>query len=1226
MTSSMKPNKKLDTSRLRKFAQFARKTLHDQVSSRMELVLQPESLERRESPAAIAELIKQLKPAKGVKAADQRALIVERVAYTWFNRFCALRYMDINRYTPIGIVSPLDGRFQPEILADAKMGHINNDIVPQAIAERVDGLLSGTLKSADSQGEAYRVLFVAVCNYYHKLLPFMFESIADYTELLLPNDLLSGNSVLTHTREALLPANCSAEYTDESVEVIGWLYQFYISEKKDDVFSDLKKGKKITPENIPAATQLFTPHWIVRYLVENSLGRLWMLNNPDSKLFKNMRERGEDCYYIEPEEPETDFLRITNPEEIKICDPACGSGHMLTYAFDLLYAIYEEQAYPAADIPRLILTHNLYGLEIDKRAGELAAFALKAREKDRRFFTRERLGGNSQVGEKDELIAASFSRSNIVQPNICVLENIMIDPAEFSAYMDKVGRDLFSDGLQGVVNQWEEADNFGSLIRPVVTDVSEVLELLRERQIEEDLLLVGVHQEVLKALRQADYLCPKYHVAIANPPYMGSKGMNSALKQYTRTQFPSGKSDIGAAFIERNFSLVVSGGYISMITMQSWMFLSSYKNIRLQILGESKVSTLAHLGERAFDSIGGAVVSTTAFVLERSVNPSFRGAYIRLTHGENELEKQVAFFDQRNYYFAAAEDFYAISGAPLSFWMSNRIRQVFRESESLEEFAKPVQGATTSDNDRFLRLWHEVSYDKLGFGHESLEAAAASGLKWFPYNKGGKFRRWSGNQEFVVNYENDGEEIKGFHEELNKTKPGGRLKNQNRYFKPCLSWSKISTGNFAIRYFPAGFIFDVAGSAIFPDNSNDTDVFNALLNSNLVGSILAALSPTLNFEAEHVAKIPVLGQLSERLSVAKPIVASLVAASNSDWHSLETNWGFQTSPYSCNGEVQLEAATGNLFSTYLDRVREFSDNERKINSIVSDQYEVSSEIAPDIDDRCVTLNCNPAYRYDHIEDELEREKYQLADTMREFISFAVGCMLGRYSLDKPGLLLASQGATADDYRKIVPEPIFEPDEANVIPMLDGEWFTDDITERFKDFLKLVFGTKYFDENLKFMEDALYSDNPKSKKRKTIRYYFLKEFYSHHTKFYKMRPIYWLFSSPKGTFNALIYMHRYRPDAVSVVLNNYLREFHTKLTAKVEQLQNVADMGDATRTEKAKALKTITTLHKQIGELEKYEREILYPLAQQQIEIDLDDGVKVNYKKFGKALKKVSGLS
>ena len=494
--------KTLDTSKLRKFAQFARKTLLEQVESRLDLVLGSSSLARRESPKAIAQLEEQLEPKEGEKAADRKRQVIERAAYTWFNRFCALRYMDINRYTRIGVVSPPEGQFQPEILGEAKQGHIDDEIVPQSVRERVNDILNEKIKSSDPQGEAYRLLFVAACNYYHKLMPFMFESIADYTELLLPDDLLSGSSVLTHTRETLLPANCSPEYTDESVEVIGWLYQFYISEKKDDVFAALKKGKKITPENIPAATQLFTPHWIVRYLVENSLGRLWMLNHPDSRLIEQMD------YYIRPEEPETDFLRISSPEEIKICDPACGSGHMLTYAFDLLYAIYEEQGYQATDIPRLILTHNLYGIEIDQRAGALAAFALtmKAREKYRRFLT----GGK------------------VVQPNICVLENISIDPEDLSAYMDKVGRDLFSGGLQGVVNQWEEADNFGSLIRPLVTDVSEVLELLRERQMGEDLFLAGVHQKVLKALRQADYLSPKYHVVVANPPYMGRRNESNA--------------------------------------------------------------------------------------------------------------------------------------------------------------------------------------------------------------------------------------------------------------------------------------------------------------------------------------------------------------------------------------------------------------------------------------------------------------------------------------------------------------------------------------------------------------------------------------------------------------------------------------------------------------------------------------------------------------------------
>ena len=588
----------METAKLKKFAQFARRSLIEQVSAKLNLVLADGSAARREQPKAIVELEKQLHE-------HDREQVVERVAYTWFNRFCALRFMDVNRYTRIGVVSPAEGQFQPEILAEAKMGHIDEEMVSEKIRQQIFALLNGTLPSRDPQSEAYRLLVVAACNDFHRVMPYLFERIADFTELLMPDDLLSGNSILAYTREIMTPDVCG------DVEVIGWLYQFYISEKKDKVFDDLKKNKKITPENIPAATQLFTPHWIVRYLVENSLGRLWMLNRPNSKLIEQME------YYIKPEQPESDFLRINKPEEIKICDPACGSGHMLTYAFDILYAIYEEEGYEPSEIPEKILTQNLYGIEIDERAGELAAFALtmKARARQRRFFRKP------------------------IQPNICVLQNIWFDDVELKNYMDFIGRDLFTTPLQATLKQFEEADNFGSLIRPEVTDVEAMLNVLASKNVSGELFLSPTHHKVLQALLQADYLSPKYHVVIANPPYMGGKGMNPRLAAWVKENYPDSKSDLFAMFIERNLDLAQKLGAVGMITMQSWMFLSSFEKLRDKLLDNATILSMAHLGARGFDSIGGEVVSTTAFVLGNGYIPDYKGAFVRLVDGKSEAEK-----------------------------------------------------------------------------------------------------------------------------------------------------------------------------------------------------------------------------------------------------------------------------------------------------------------------------------------------------------------------------------------------------------------------------------------------------------------------------------------------------------------------------------------------------------------------------------------------------------
>jgi len=572
----------MDTSKLKKFAQFARRTLGDQVSAKLALVLSEGSAAGRESAAAVKKLEEAIKD-------HGKEWVSERVAYIWFNRFCALRFMDVNRYTRIGIISPAEGQFQPEILLEAKMGHIDEEMVPAKTQQLIADLLAGKSPSHDPQGEAYRLLVVAACNAWHQAMPLLFERIDDYTELLMPEDLLSGNSVLAYTREAMTPDAC------QDVEVIGWLYQFYISEKKDAVFEGLKKNQKITPENIPAATQLFTPHWIVRYLVDNSLGRLWLLNRPSSKLAEQM------AYYIPPEKLETDFLRISRPEDIKVCDPACGSGHMLTYAFDLLYAIYEEEGYNAAEIPEKILTHNLYGIELDERAGELAAFALtmKARARQRRFFNKR------------------------IRPNITVLEKVSFSREELDEYLGHVGRDLFTYDLREKLQQFSEADNFGSLINPKVGNVADVLATLEAKDMAGNLFLAETHRRVLSVLRMAEALSPRYAVVVANPPYMGGKGMNGRLSAWAKQNFPNSKSDLFAMFIERGFDLTPKYGYSAMVTMQSWMFLSSYEALRKRILSETSIECMAHMA----NMVMGIAFGTAATVLKKGGSPETRGAY-----------------------------------------------------------------------------------------------------------------------------------------------------------------------------------------------------------------------------------------------------------------------------------------------------------------------------------------------------------------------------------------------------------------------------------------------------------------------------------------------------------------------------------------------------------------------------------------------------------------------
>lgn len=1173
----------METTKLRRFAQYARRTLMELVETRLQLVLQAESAARRESTTAVKKL------EEAIKQSGQNQ-VIERVAYIWFNRFCALRFMDVNRFNRIGVVSPLDGQFQPEILAEAKMGHIDDEMVPAPIQAKVRALLDGAAPSPDPQQEAYRLLVVAACNYWQRAMPFLFEAIADYTELLMPDDLLSGNSILAYTREAMTPDACA------DVEVIGWLYQFYISEKKDAVFEGLKKNQKVTPENIPAATQLFTPHWIVRYLVDNSLGRLWLLNRPNSKL------AGQMDYYIAPQETVTDFLRIAKPEDIKLCDPACGSGHMLTYAFDLLYSIYEEEGADPVEIPEKILTHNLYGIEIDERAAELAAFALtmKARSKQRRFLNKH------------------------IQPNICVLRPIKIALQDLDAYVAEVGRDLFTDNLRTLLTQFEEADNFGSLIRPVAMDYAEIRRVLAEKGIGNQLLLEHVHRDVLRVLEQAEYLSQRYQVVVANPPYMSNKGMNPRLGAWGKENFQNTKTDLFSMFIERNLELIPQYGLVGMITMQSWMFLSSFGKFRTNLLSGGSIITMAHLGARAFDSIGGEVVSTTAFVYERSIDKNLKGYFFRLVEGASEAEKDrilkrsLCNSDSSCRFRAASTDFLKIPGNPFAYWVSDALRGSFSVGQPLHTFATPRAGMITGNNALFVRLHHEVNRATVGFNFSSRQAAAVSNKKWFPYQKGGTYRKHAGNCEFVVDWQGDGERLRTTKDENGKV-PAHAF-NEQFIFRPNVNWSAISTSDFACRISRGGFLFDASGSAAFPDIEEKTYTLGAFFNSKISSELLRAINPTVNFQAWEIGSLPIIELSPSSFQRVIELQKRAVSISEEDWDSFETSWNFATLSIISEKRTKIYDAYSNFQEANKEKTSELKNIEEESNRIFFEAYGLQNELAPDIPLTEVTLTCNPHYRYGGNKSEQELEDLLRADTMREFISYAVGCMFGRYSLDKPGLILANQGETLEDYLRQVPEPRFTPDADNVIPLLDGDWFTDDITGRFREFLRVTFGDEHYDENLRFIESAL----GKKGKPLPIREFFLKEFYADHVKRYKKRPIYWLFSSPKGSFNALIYLHRYRPDTASIVLQ-YLRDFRSKLASERDHQEQMSISGSASPGEKTKALKRIEELKKILVELDDYERDTLYPLATHRVELDLDDGVKVNYAKLGAALKKIPGL-
>jgi len=1168
----------MDTSKLKKFAQFARESLMDQVAAKLEYVLATGSTERREKETAVKDLQKQIN-------ATSKEAVIERVAYTWFNRFCALRFMDVNRYTKIGIVSPVEGNSQPEILAEAKQGHIDDRFMTADKAEHVFKLLSGTQSSQNPQSEAYRLLIVAVCNHYHRAMPYLFEKIEDYTELLMPDDLLSNNAILAYVRESMTPDAC------KDVEIIGWLYQYYISAKKDAVFEELKKKKKkIGAENIPAATQLFTPHWIVRYLVENSLGRLWLLNNPSSNLKAKMD------YYIEPEEAEDDFLKISSPEELKICDPACGSGHMLTYAFDLLYTIYEKECYEPSEIPTLILQNNLYGIEIDERAGSLAAFALsmKARDKNRRFL------------------------ENNIQPNICVLENISFSGEDFDAYKKKLGHNLFTGNLLQTLGQFEEADNFGSFIQPAETDVGSALELLREQNFDTDLFLKPIHDKVLKALTYADYLSPKYHVVIANPPYMGGSNMNGRLKVFLQEHYTDVKSDLFSAFIVRNSNLALPKGQLGFMTPFVWMFISSYEKLRKFVIDQKTITSLIQLEYSGFD---GATVPICAFTMENAHKPEFKGGYIRLSNFKgsiNQAPKTLEAIQNKDcgwFYRASAADFKKIPGSPIAYWVSDRVRTVFKKGRTIKDIATTRVGMATGDNDKFVRFWHETSHSTIGFDLDR-SSSKESNYKWFPYANGGESKKWYSNYFHIVNWENDGFILQ------TEKHSSGRIRahnfNLDKIFNSDLTWSLINAHYNAIRILPPGFLFSSGAPSLFAKSKNDEIVICGYYNSNISAYILNAINPTLNNNSSDTDKLPYFFDENIKINIIQ-LVEKILSFAKYDWDAYEASWDFKTLPILVEEykEEKLAQTYDNLRANWQEMIDKTKLLEEENNRIFIDAYGLQDELTPDVPLKEITLTCNPRYRYRGDKTDEQLETALLSDTMQEFIHYAVGCMFGRYSLDKEGLVLANQGEGVDDYLSQVPDPSFKPDSDNVIPILEGNWFEDDIVERFQKFLRVSFGDEHYKENLEFIEKSI---------GKNLRKYFTRDFYPYHVKRYKKRPIYWMFSSPKGTFNAMIYMHRYRSDTASIVLNDYLRNFRTKLEAKKDNCEQTEASVSSSPVEKNKATKEISKLKSMIEELNQWEHEVLYPLAGKRIEIDLDDGVKVNYPKFGTALKKIAGLS
>ena len=1182
----------MNTSKLQAFATDARRQLMNAVQARLDAALVPNSDAQVDNPRAFDFLQREIGQAGG--GVEGRRHVVERYAYRWFNRIIAFRYMDVHGFTGTPVVSPAgltSTNGLPEVLAAAKRGEYDSRVFSlqanDKAKERIEGLLSGSILADDPQGLAYGLLLQSECRFWNRNLPFMFESVGKEAgrvdELLMPADLLAEGSVLRNAVEVMTPEDCGVDDPSGNVEIIGWLYQYYISERKNEVMDGFKKNHKAGAHEIPAATQLFTPDWIVRYLVQNTVGRLWMQSHPDSQLYKNWD------YYIQPSKDDSagneDILNIQAPEDLTVCDPACGSGHMLTYAFDLLHEIYEEEGYAPSDIPGLILKHNLYGMEIDERAASLAAFALtmKARSRSRRFFRKQ------------------------VEPNIQRIAPIAFTEGEVAEL-----NDLYQVNLDSAVwNTYAKADVYGSLIQPS----QELADLAASMPEDEDSvstlfdpLLRGRAEEVFT---QTKYLACKYAAVVANPPYMGAKNMSGELKQFVQDRYEDGKADLFAAFIMRNRQFLRHSAMLGMITMQSWMFLSSFEDLRRNLLASSSMETMTHLGTGAFDSIGGEVVSTTAFTLRNSPS-SEKGIYIRLVDVSGDSNQADACAEAINsdvdYCFKVGQhEFAQIPGSPIVYWLSKSMLDSFAKNKALKEIAAPRQGLATADNNRFLRDWHEIDYANFCVNAASMQTALSSGCKWFPTQKGGNFRRWYGNHEFVVNWANNGSEIRNFTDSTGKLK--SRPQNLDCFFLSGITWTAITTGDISLRYSPSGFISNAKGPEFFPDESI-RNILLGICNSSSAQALLTMLAPTLDYSQGPVGSLPIPDFSSLN---TKKMVSELIHAAQADWNSYETSWGFQRLALLDSNQG---AQVGDSLEDAVFRLREYWDcmseeqRQREIrnNELVADAYGVRDDVSCDVPLERVSLKRNVAFAYSKDTPEMRNKKFA-QDVVKELISYAVGCMFGRYSLDKLGLILASQGETLDDYHARIPNPSFEPDEDNVIPVTETDCFEDDIVTRFRRFLEVAFGKENLAANIAYIEQVL---------GKSIRKYFVNDFYNDHVKMYSSRPIYWQYSSQtnnKGAFKALVYLHRYTPKTTSTVLN-YLRDYINK----------IADIADGLEhSDRAADQKEAIKLRKAILECKDYEDQTLYPLATRNLEMDLDDGVLVNYLRMGKALRAVPSI-
>ena len=1105
----------------------------------------------------LIEVIQQKEKDTDYKTAYQ--YVIEEVAYTWFNRLIAIRFMEVNDYLPshIRVLSSESGKLEPDLVTtpfDAEL--------PFTAEEEAQIF---QLKQDNKLDEVFRILFLKQCNALNEILPALFEKTKNYTELLLSLSVIDQDGVVYHLIHDIPEDDFNIERGGQ-VEIIGWLYQYYNTEPKAAAFA---KNRKITKEEIPAVTQLFTPDWIVRYMVENSLGRLWVEGHPECGLKENWK------YYLEEaqQEPEVQAklaeirkeYAALNPEDIKLIDPCMGSGHILVYAFDVLMQIYESAGYSQRDAAKSILEHNIYGLDIDDRAYQLAYFAvmMKARQYNRRILNGENTCHVYAIQESN-----SINRAHLKY---------------FGAGMDDIEKNAAKMQLEGLLDTLTDAKEYGSILNVE----SYNWDLLRRFAAAEDtdgqisMDSVGVEDTAEQLNRLIDIgetMARKHWVTCTNPPYAGTSNLSAKVNNFVKKNYPDSKADLFAVFIERCRQMTVNNGFQAMITQHSWMFLSSFEKLREKMMLTETVN-MAHLGARAFEEIGGEVVQTTAFVRCANHVDGYKGTYCRLIEPTSQQGKEDMFLDGKNRYITNQNSFRIIPGEPIAYWASDTILKCFLNRDALDVKYMMREGIHTADNERFLRLWSEVNSNTIVQNAASYKDIDKYG-RWVPYNKGGAYRKWFGNNDWVIGFDSV------YREKMAMLK-GHVRPSEGIYFREGGTWTAVTMGGFGIRYYPSGFLFDAGGQVAVGPNIISCIAY---LNSKLFGEIAKLTMPTINYKCGVIKTLPDLC-VGDNAIIEK--AKNNIELSKCDWNAFETSLGFKKHPLLRNVST-ISEAFNQWQAECDDRFNQLKANEEELNRIFIDIYGLQDELTPEVEDKDVTVR-----------------KADLQRDIKSLLSYAVGCMFGRYSLDVEGLAYAGGEWDSSKYQSYIP------DADNVIPITDEEYLDDDIVSRLCAWLKVVYGADTLEANLDYIAKAL--GNKGGTSREIIRNYFLNDFFKDHCQTYSVtgsgkRPIYWLFDSGKQNgFKALVYLHRYTPDTIGNLRIDYLHKMQRVYESEINRMQDMMDHSDNAR-EVAAAGKRKDKLAKQLKECREYDEKISH-LALSRIELDLDDGVKVNYRKL-----------